>query len=154
MIQAYTDGLAEPNPGVGTYGYAVYRDGKSILGRHGFAGDQVTNNFAEYSALVELLRELDEFRDEEITVYSDSKLLIGQMSGALKVSKTALKHKLPGSYVEKYLEAVELARKFKKLRFVWIPREKNSEADELSRVAYREQLAKREGERERRNKTL
>jgi ribonuclease HI len=145
MIQAYTDGLAEPNPGVGTYGYAIYRDGKSILGRHGFAGDLVTNNFAEYSALVELLRELDEFRDEEITVYSDSKLLIGQMSGALKVSKRAIKHNMPGSYVDKFLEARDLARKFPRITFEWIPREMNSQADELSRLAYRERLLKRRG---------
>lgn len=143
MIEIYTDGLAEPNPGVGTYGYVIYKDGKKILARHGFAGDPVTNNYAEYRGLIEALRGSSEFADAEIIVHSDSKLLINQMAGEWKVSKKAFKSTEPGSYVEKYLEAEELATRFTKLRFVWIPREENSEADHLSRVAYQEQLRKR-----------
>ncbi len=30
MIEVFTDGRAEPNPGLGTYGYVIYRDGRRI----------------------------------------------------------------------------------------------------------------------------
>src|SRR5438093_13198692 len=42
-----------------------------------------------------------------------------------------------GLYREKYLEAVRLCARFAKLRFRWVPREENEEADLLSREAYR-----------------
>jgi ribonuclease HI len=142
MILVYTDGLAEPNPGLGTYGFVIYKDGKKILERHGFAGSQVTNNFAEYDGLVMALRELRDSTEEEIVVRSDSKLLVGQMSGEWKVSKKALRNRREGSYVEKYLQAVEEAGRFPLISFEWVPREENSSADELSRVAYLEQLRK------------
>jgi len=143
LIEIYTDGLAEPNPGVGTYGYVIHRDGRKILAGHGFAGDPVTNNYAEYQGLVKALEEARQFAQEEITVLSDSKLLVGQMSGEWKVSKKALRNPSKGSYVGKYLEAKEEAKRFERLRFVWVPREENAEADELSRVAYQEHLSKR-----------
>ncbi len=143
MILVYTDGLAEPNPGLGTYGYVIYRDEKRILARHGFAGYPVTNNYAEYCGLAESLLELRDLKNEEIIVYSDSKLLVGQMAGNWKISKKALRSEAEGTYVEKYLEAKEIARTFSRLSFEWIPREQNSEADGLSRVAYAEQLRKR-----------
>jgi ribonuclease HI len=144
LIEIYTDGLAEPtNPGIGTYGYVVYRDGEALKRGHGFDGDPVTNNHAEYAGLVEALNFVKPFADEEIVVKSDSKMLANQMAGEWKVTKKAFKSNAEGSYVPKYLEAVEVAKGFPRLTFVWIPREQNSEADELSRVAYREQLAKR-----------
>ena len=138
MIEIFTDGLSEPrNPGIGTYGFVVYRDGKAVRRSHGFDGDPVSNNHAEYAGLIEALKSVDEFTDEEILVKSDSKMLVNQMLGQWKVSKKAYNNKTEGSYAEKYLEARELARKFSRLRFEWIPREQNTEADELSRVAYR-----------------
>jgi len=146
MIEIFTDGLAEPsNPGIGTYGFVVYRDGRELKRGHGFDGDPVSNNHAEYAGLIEALKSVEGHADQEIVVKSDSKMLVNQMAGAWKVSKKALNSTAEGTYVDKYLEAKEMARKFPILTFEWIPRELNSEADELSRVAYREQLRKRRG---------
>jgi ribonuclease HI len=128
MIEVYTDGRAEPNPGLGTYGYVVYRDGGLIHSEHGLAGRGVTNNYAEYFCLTKALENLQAHRDEEITVFSDSKLLVNQMNGEWKFKG--------GGYSEKYLRAKELARSFPKLRFEWVPRERNSEADELTNIAF------------------
>ena len=41
-----------------------------------------------------------------------------------------------GLYREKYQEAVRLRAKFTDLKFRWIPREENEEANEFSREAY------------------
>ena len=130
MIVIYTDGLAEPNPGLGTYGFSIYRDGERIARKHGKAGDMVTSNFAEYTGLVLALKEISVHKDEEILVNSDSKLLVNQMNGDWKFKK--------GGYVEKLVEARKLASMFSRMEFKWIPREENSEADELSRIAYAE----------------
>jgi ribonuclease HI len=128
MIEIYTDGRAEPNPGLGTYGYVVYEKGKRTYSEHGVAGHEVTNNYAEYFCLIKALEHLAVKRDEEITVFSDSTLLVNQMKGEWKFKR--------GAYVEEYLKAKELVKSFPKLRLEWIPREKNSEADELTNIAF------------------
>ena len=131
MIEIYVDGLAEPvNPGTGTYGFVVYRDGEKIGEGHGPAGEHVTNNYSEYFALVRALTSIISNAHEPEVVKSDSKLLVNQMSGEWKVKRVA--------YLPKYKEAKELTRRFKSLKFALIPREWNGEADELSRRAYAE----------------
>jgi ribonuclease HI len=136
LIEIHTDGLAMPtNPGIGTFGYVIYVDGKRTVARHGFAGEPVTNNYAEYEGVVKALREVEGRSDEKVVVYSDSKLVVNQMSGEWRFKK--------GTYVDKYLEAKELAAKFGDLTFKWIPREQNAEADELSRIAYAQALARK-----------
>jgi ribonuclease HI len=126
----FIDGLAEPtNPGTGTFGYVIYRGEKKAVEECGLAGANVTNNFAEYHALVMALRKLKAKRwMDDVTVRSDSKLLIGQMSQGWKVKG--------GGYIQEYKAARDLASEFPPLRFEWIPRELNKEADLLSRIAY------------------
>ena len=140
MIVVYVDGLAEPrNPGIGTYGYVIYRDGRKVEEHAGVAGEDVTNNYAEYSALVAALTHLKELGPRElILVKSDSRLLVSQMNGEWKVKK--------GEYLEKYKEAVDLAREFERLEFEWVPREKNEKADLLSRVAYERHVRSKGGD--------
>jgi len=142
MISIYTDGLAEPNPGIGTYGYVIYHNSRKIASRGDFVGESVTNNHAEYAGLAAALSAISRHADEPVVVKSDSKMLVNQMAGKWKVSKKAAKSG-EGSYYEMYLKAKEAATGFSKLRFEWIPREENTEADTLSRVAYAEHLARR-----------
>ena len=126
----HVDGLAMPrNPGTGTYGYTIHMGEKKVLEGEGLAGYNVTNNFAEYTALVEALKKLKEMRiDGDVVVMSDSKLLVGQMSQGWKVKG--------GGYMEKLKEARELLKGFESVKFEWVPREENEEADLLSRIAY------------------
>lgn len=64
----------------------------------------------------------------DVLVRSDSKLLVGQMSEGWKVKG--------GMYIGKLKEAKDLIKEFGSIRFEWIPREQNQEADLLTRVAY------------------
>ncbi|MEM2058914.1 MAG: ribonuclease HI family protein [Thermoproteota archaeon] len=135
LVKVYVDGLAEPtNPGVGAYGYVIYRDEVKVKEKCGVLGEHISNNYAEYSALVEALKELLQrgWKDDNVVVYSDSKLLVNQM--------TDLWSCRGGLYVERYLEAKRLAKNFKNIKFKWIPREENSEADSLTRRAYGEYI--------------
>lgn len=129
-VEVFIDGLAEPkNPGTGTYGYVIYRDGEKVAEGEGLAGYDVTNNFAEYTALAEALKKLKSMLIlSDVVVRTDSKLLHGQMSQGWKVKG--------GGYIQKLKEARDLLKEFEAVRFEWIPREENSEADLLSRVAY------------------
>jgi len=129
-VTVYVDGLSEPrNPGTGTYGYVIYDGNSRIVEGRGLAGYNVTNNFSEYTALVEALKKLRELRIEgDVVVRSDSQLLVGQMSKGWKVKG--------GGYMEKLKEAKGLLKEFGFIAFEWVPRERNSEADLLSRMAY------------------
>ena len=61
-------------------------------------------------------------------VRSDSQLLVGHMSEGWKVKG--------GMYVEKLKAVQDLLKEFGSVRFEWIPRERNQEADLLTRIAY------------------
>ncbi|MDV3277456.1 MAG: ribonuclease HI family protein [Nitrososphaerales archaeon] len=126
----YIDGLSEPrNPGTGTYGFTIYEGSKKIAEGEGLAGYGVTNNFSEYTALVEALKKLKQLGVKgDVTVRSDSRLLVGQMGLGWKAKR--------GGYLPKLKEAKELVSQLGSVKFEWIPREKNEEADLLSRVAY------------------
>ena len=130
MITANIDGLAEPrNPGTGTYGYVIYEGKRKLAEGGGLAGYDVTNNYAEYTALVEVLRKLKELKTEgDVVIRSDSQLLVGQMSKGWAAKG--------GGYLGKLKEARDLLKEFGSVTFEWIPREQNEEADLLSRIAY------------------
>ena len=129
-VVAYIDGLSLPsNPGTGTYGFVIYDGKKKLAEGSGLAGYDVTSNYAEYTALAEVLKRLKALGVEgDILVRSDSKLLVGQMSEGWKVKG--------GMYLEKLKEVRDLLKEFGSIRFEWIPREQNAEADLLTRVAY------------------
>lgn len=90
----------------------------------------MTNNFAEYTALVEVLSKLRALNRErsQVVVRSDSQLLVGQMSKGWSIKG--------GGYLEKLKQARDLLKGFGSVSFEWVPREKNQEADLLSRLAY------------------
>jgi ribonuclease HI len=134
MMKVYIDGLCEPiNPGgIATYGYILIGDineeGYGFVGR----GEGMSNNVAEYSGLVASLQMLIHYgkNKNKIIIYSDSKLLVNQMSGKWQARK--------GLYLFYWKIAKHLSTKFSDLSFQWIPREENTKADQLSRDAFKE----------------
>lgn len=75
-VIVYTDGACEPNPGVGGWGYVVYRDGVEIHSESG--GDRrSTNNIMEMTAMLRALEWLDRngFSDS-VVIYSDSQYVV------------------------------------------------------------------------------
>ena len=129
-VTVYIDGLSQPtNPGTGTFGFVIYDGGKRVAEGSGLAGRDVTSNYAEYTALEYSLVRLKELGLEgDVLIRSDSQLLVGQMGSGWKVKG--------GMYMEKLKEVRDLLKGFGSVRFEWIPREKNGEADLLTRLAY------------------
>ncbi len=74
VIQIFTDGSCEPNPGMGSWGFIII-DGNTITEKSGFER-ATTNNRMEMQAVIEALRELRSrnlhSQDHEIKVCVDS----------------------------------------------------------------------------------
>ncbi len=145
----YFDGLCEPkNPGgVATYGFIIKDErgnvicrGKGVVGA-GMFGDDVTNNVAEYKALIEGLKCFKEkIGRGKLIVRGDSQLVIRQLKGEYKVRARRI---LPlYEQVKELIDGLDVS-------FEWIPRELNVEADSLSREAFREFVEKHKEEYER-----
>ena len=136
MIEAYFDGLCEPNPGgVATYGFVVRKDGKTVYEGHGLAGTpktpQATNNVAEYTGLIKALEWLlGQKTGGPIIIRGDSDLVIKQVKGLYKVKS--------GLLAPLHRRVKELQEEFKDISFEWIQRERNSDADRLTNLAYAE----------------
>ena len=88
MIKIYTDGAARGNPGPAASGFVIFRGDKLIKKSAKYIGI-ATNNIAEYQAIINALRVCP--RDEEIKLFSDSKLVVNQLNGKYKVKKEHLK---------------------------------------------------------------
>jgi len=136
MIEAYFDGLCDPNPGgVATYGFVIRKDGKKLQEGHGLAGKpkspQATNNVAEYTGLIKALEWLlDQKISGPVVVRGDSDLIIRQVKGEYKVKSPLL--------APLHRQAVDLFEQFPDARLEWIPRERNADADRLTNLAYAE----------------
>ncbi|MGN6299924.1 MAG: bifunctional RNase H/acid phosphatase [Angustibacter sp.] len=122
------DGGARGNPGPAGYG-AVVRDADTghVLVEAAESIGQATNNVAEYRGLVAGLTaavELDS--DCTIEVRMDSKLVVEQMSGRWQI-----KHADMRRLAAQAREVVDPER----VRYTWIPREKNKAADRLANEA-------------------
>lgn len=140
MIEAYFDGLCEPNPGgVATYGFVIRKDGKTVHEGHGLAGTpktpQATNNVAEYTGLIRALEWLvDQKIRGPILVRGDSDLIIKQVRGEYKV-KSALLAPL-------HRQVKDLLEDLPGVSLEWVARESNSDADRLTNLAYAEYTGK------------
>ena len=144
MIEVYFDGLCEPkNPGgIATYGYAVSRDGKKVHEGRGLActpfAPEATNNLGEYMGAIKALEYLAEegLTSDSVIIRGDSKLVVEQSSGRWKVKSPAI--------APLNARIRELALKFADLKFEWVPREQNRDADALTNLALAEYKASQE----------
>ena len=91
-LDIFTDGAARGNPGKSASGYMVYEKGK-LIGKDFFFNGIQTNNFAEYTAMIRALEwVLVEAGSEcEITITSDSELVVKQANGQYKVKSEKMR---------------------------------------------------------------
>ncbi len=75
--------LRAANPGRRQVGLVVTDENGTVLAEIGEYIGETTNNVAEYKALLRGLKEVDRLGAQEISVYSDSELLVKQMEGGL-----------------------------------------------------------------------
>jgi ribonuclease HI len=128
ILVVEADGGSRGNPGHAGYG-ALVRDpdtGAVLAEKAEYLG-KVSNNVAEYSGLIAGLSLADELDpDCWILARLDSKLVVEQMSGRWKI-----KHEGMRALASKARTIVNPRR----VKYEWIPREQNKDADRLSNEA-------------------
>ncbi|MFJ9430028.1 bifunctional RNase H/acid phosphatase [Streptomyces sp. NPDC101490] len=122
------DGGSRGNPGPAGYGAVVLdpATGETLAETAEHIG-VATNNVAEYKGLIAGLKAArDLFPDADVHVRMDSKLVVEQMSGRWKIKHPDMKPL-----------AAEAGRIFPagRVRYEWIPRERNKHADRLANEA-------------------
>ncbi len=122
-IVAYIDGGSRGNPGPAAAGFTLGDSCGTQLQAKGFFLGKATNNVAEYTGLIKALEAAKQAGAEQLTIFSDSQLLVRQVNGQYKVKSENI--------MPLFHEALKLLRGFKSWQVRHIPREKNKEADKL-----------------------
>lgn len=122
-----TDGGARGNPGPAGAGF-VLEDGTGTVVRSGgrFLGS-VTNNVAEYEALVWGLQTALDHGVSRLRVCADSELVVRQINGVYRVKNEGLK--------PLFARAKALLDRFESASVTHVRREQNSRADALANEA-------------------
>lgn len=109
VISVYVDGSGGENSG---YGYFVKETGESFYEKK----PNITNNQAEYMAIIEALNKFLN-SNEEITIFSDSKNTVSQLNHEFAINNEQLRVLAR--------EAWNIIGKFSNLTLTWIPRKEN-----------------------------
>jgi ribonuclease HI len=108
-ISVYVDGSGGPDGG---YGFFVKNTGESFYEKK----PDITNNQAEYMAIISALKKFVDSHDE-IQIFSDSKNTVSQLNHEFAINNEKLR--------ELAREAWELIGKFSDLTISWVPRKEN-----------------------------
>lgn len=122
-IIAYIDGASRGNPGPAAAAFILSgHDGIQLQAKAFFLG-RATNNVAEYTAVIKALEAARQAGAGELTIFSDSELLVEQLNGNYKVKSEQIR--------PLFQQAVDLLGQFKNWKIRHITRDKNKEADKL-----------------------
>ena len=132
-MKVYTDGASRGNPGLSGAGIVILDESGNIICEEKQFLGVMTNNAAEYSALIlslEAIRKLKHNKNQNLSVrfYSDSLLMVNQVTGKFKVKDLQL---------SKFHKEFLTTAKEMKLDFsaIHIPRNENKLADKLANKA-------------------
>jgi len=133
-LRLRTDGAARGNPGPAGAGILIEDDqGIRVQARHKWLG-QMTNNQAEYHALIEGLKAVKDWKPDRLEIYLDSKLLVEQIKGQYKIKEPELQ--------KLYAQATRLLDGLQ-YEIKHVAREENRGADHLANMAIDEKVPRR-----------
>ena len=90
-------------------------------------GFLATNSEAEYEALLEVMSMVQRVRGKVVKIFSDSRLVVGQVRGELEAKDERMQGSLS--------QVRHLQSKFKSFSLLHIPRSGNTHADSLATLA-------------------
>ena len=123
----YTDGAARGNPGPAAIGVILKDETGKALANISRCLGATTNNQAEYQAIIAGLEKAISLSAKNVTIKSDSELVVKQINGLYKIKNTALR--------PFYQKVVQLIGSLESFSITYIPREQNRKADELANKA-------------------
>jgi len=108
-LNIYVDGSGVPDSG---FGFFVKETGESFYKKE----PNITNNQAEYMAIITVLKKFTDSKDE-INIYSDSKNTVSQLNHEYAINNSELRTLA--------METWKLISKYSNLKIKWIPRSEN-----------------------------
>ena len=109
ITNIYVDGSGGPKSG---YGFFVFYTGESFFEEK----PGITNNQAEYLAIISALKKYENY-DDEVIIYSDSKNTVSQLNHDFAINNDQLRSLAR--------EAWSLIANFSNLTINWVPRNEN-----------------------------
>lgn len=135
-IIIYIDGSSKGNPGDGGIGIVIIKDNNILYKISQYIGESVTNNVAEYTALIEALKFANLKGYKEFEIYSDSELLVKQINDEYKIKNPNL--------IPYYKKAKDLINQFDKVTIKHINRNSDRIAIMADNLAQKGVLYKQE----------
>ncbi|MFQ5429766.1 MAG: ribonuclease HI family protein [Phycisphaerae bacterium] len=126
-VTIHIDGGARGNPGPAGAGVTIRDEQGACLFEGGFFLGHMTNNAAEYNALIRALQVARTAGATRLQIFSDSELLVRQVNGDYRVKNAGLK--------VLFNDAAARLRDFEDWRVRHVRREANDRADELANQA-------------------
>jgi ribonuclease HI len=126
-VIVHVDGGARGNPGPAAAACVISSPEGEVLGEHAQLLGAVTNNVAEYRALLLGLERARELGASEVEVVGDSELIAKQVRGIYKVKHEAMK--------PLHREATAALKQFERWSIRTVPRAQNAHADALVNAA-------------------
>jgi len=123
----HTDGASRGNPGPAGAGVVITNDAGEVLVERAVYLGQVTNNVAEYKALLMGLDEAQAFSPCRLTVKMDSELIVRQLNGRYRVRSPDL--------IPLHRQAQESIRRLGRVEVMHVRRAYNRDADRLANQA-------------------
>ena len=123
----HVDGGARGNPGPAAAACVLSTPTGEVVDEQAELLGKVTNNVAEYRALLLGLARARDLGATEVEVVGDSELIAKQVKGMYKVKHPSMR--------PLYLEAMEAFRNFQKWSIRTVPRAQNADADALVNAA-------------------
>ena len=130
----YVDGACRGNPGPAGAGAVLYGPKGDLRAEESRYLGEATNNVAEYQALLLGLELALKHEVNNLSIVSDSELMVRQLKGAYQVKKP---HLLP-----LWRQALQTLQKFQSYTLTHMDRSFNTEADRLARQAIDRQRRK------------
>ena len=126
----YTDGGSRGNPGKAGIGVVICNEKGQEVKKYGeYLGDNLTNNEAEYKAVIFALKKFKALfgkklaENTDVEIRADSELVVKQLNGGYRLENPKIQ--------QFFIEVWNLKFDFRSVKFKYIPREKNKEADRL-----------------------
>ena len=110
----YTDGASRGNPGPAAAAFIFLQNEAIIFEKNFYLGVQ-TNNQAEYQAIIKALVKASDYTHGDITLYSDSELVVKQLNGEYRVNQPHLQILREGT--------MKLVRKYSNVQFNHVSRQ-------------------------------
>jgi ribonuclease HI len=136
-VIVHTDGAARGNPGPAGIGAQITSTDGEVLAEIAEGLGETTNNVAEYTAAIRGLERAAELGATEVTLRTDSQLLVNQLTGVYRVKTPHLQP------LHRRLRS--LAAAFDRVTYEHVPRARNTEGDRLANEGVDAWLAGRLG---------